>query len=51
MWKSVVGYEGLYEVSDFGLVRSLHGKTPRILRVNKTCKGYFWKYARNKEYL
>lgn len=40
MWKSVVGYEGLYEVSDFGRVRSLRGKTPRVLRVNKTSNGY-----------
>ena len=26
VWKPVVGYEGLYEVSDQGRIRSLHGK-------------------------
>jgi NUMOD4 motif len=31
-WKSVVGYEGLYEVSDLGNVRSLN-------RIVKTVKG------------
>ena len=53
MWKRVVGYEGLYEVSDSGLVIgcSSSGVQLAALGINKTCKGYFWKYARNKEYL
>ena len=39
-WKSVVGYEGLYEVSDLGRVKSLwHGKD-KILKPWKTHKGY-----------
>lgn len=42
-WKSISGYEGLYEVSDQGRVRSLNfnhtGKT-KILKPLKTRKGY-----------
>jgi hypothetical protein len=26
-WKPIEGYEGIYEVSDYGRVRSVHGKT------------------------
>lgn len=40
MWKPIQGFEGLYEVSDGGRVRSLRGKTPRILNINKTVAGY-----------
>ncbi|MET5016632.1 NUMOD4 domain-containing protein [Burkholderia pseudomallei] len=51
-WKPVVGFEGLYEVSDMGRIRSLdryvHGKVGcglqfkkgRILRQNTTDHGY-----------
>lgn len=35
MWKDVVGFEGLYEVSDTGQVRSLD----RIARSGRFCKG------------
>ena len=39
-WKSIAGYEGLYEVSDIGRVKSLkHGKE-RILKPKKTHGGY-----------
>lgn len=39
-WKPINGYEGLYEVSETGLVRSLrHGKK-RILSPGKTGDGY-----------
>ena len=45
IWKSVVGYEGLYEVSDQGQVRSLtrNGRRGKILRpgfgsVRKGCE-------------
>lgn len=47
MWRPVVGYEGLYEVSDLGRVRSLmyptcHGARrrdlPKVLRVHRTAK-------------
>lgn len=40
MWKPIQGFEGLYEVSDGGRVRTLRGKTPRILNINKTVAGY-----------
>ncbi|MDC7250726.1 MAG: NUMOD4 motif-containing HNH endonuclease [Sphaerochaetaceae bacterium] len=43
-WKSITGYEGYYEVSNFGRVRSLHisskGKEPIILSTKSLCKGY-----------
>lgn len=38
-WKPVVGYEGLYEVSDHGEVKTLiHG--PRLLKLSLNSKGY-----------
>lgn len=37
-WKPVVGFEGLYEVSDQGRVRSL--RTGRILKPQKQTTGY-----------
>lgn len=51
MWKPVVGYEGLYEVSNFGRVRSLKrtrkgkcesecGVKERILKQSEHTKGY-----------
>ena len=51
-WRAVVGYEGAYEVSDHGLVRSItrqvpygrHGITTykgRVLKQNKVKNGYF----------
>lgn len=42
-WKSVVGYEGLYEVSDLGRVRSLVKRNrwkPGILKPGKNTHGY-----------
>src|SRR4030095_3675249 len=45
-WRPVVGYEGFYEVSSYGRVRSYQStrwgivSTPRILRPAKTKKGY-----------
>lgn len=43
IWKPVVGYEGLYEVSNTGLVKSLGNsvthKTPHILKVNQHGRG------------
>ena len=43
IWKSVVGYEGLYEVSNTGLVKSLNCykyKTPRLMKLGKRPDGY-----------
>lgn len=39
-WKPVVGYEGLYEVSDRGRVASYHYGDQRILSQNKLTRGY-----------
>jgi hypothetical protein len=42
-WKPVVGYEGLYEVSDLGRVKSLlgrYGNPERILKLQSNNKGY-----------
>ena len=39
-WKAIAGYEGLYEVSDLGRVKSLkHGKD-KILKPQKDTSGY-----------
>ena len=39
-WKAIAGYEGLYEVSDLGRVKSFwHGKE-KILKPGKTHDGY-----------
>lgn len=38
-WRDVVGYEGLYEVSSHGLVRSHHGASPKFL---KPARHYLW---------
>ena len=37
IWKAVVGYEGMYEVSDLGRVRNRRG---RILRLHENTHGY-----------
>ena len=37
-WKNVIGYEGLYEVSDKGNVRNVRRNT--LLRLTKTNNGY-----------
>ena len=40
IWKDIVGYEGLYQVSNFGRVKSFHRKEPIILKPLVTRKGY-----------
>lgn len=40
VFKPVPGYEGLYEVSDYGRVISHKGKKPRVLRGTVTAQGY-----------
>ena len=37
VWKDVVGYEGLYQVSNLGRVKSLKNKI-------KSAYGYKWEY-------
>lgn len=39
-WKAIAGYEGLYEVSDQGRVRSLNHRKSRILKTQKRYDGY-----------
>lgn len=39
-WLPVVGYEGLYEVSDLGRIRSQHHGRQRILRLATDFSGY-----------
>ena len=42
-WKEIAGYEGLYEVSDLGRVKSLGNNKSRkekILKPQKECSGY-----------
>ena len=39
-WRDIEGYEGLYMVSNFGRVVSLHGRNPRIMKLGMTHKGY-----------
>ena len=42
IWKAVPGYEGLYEVSDLGRVRSFaRGVNGRLLKPGKASNGYF----------
>ena len=39
-WKSIAGYEGLYEVSDLGRVKSLKFGKEKILKSGKNTRGY-----------
>ena len=39
-WKSIAGYEGLYEVSDIGRVKSLWYGKEKILKPGKSGSGY-----------
>ena len=45
-WKAVVGYEGLYEVSNRGQVRSLDRVVP-TRKGKRSCKGKLLKYRRS----
>lgn len=40
IWKDIEGYEGLYQVSNYGQVRSLHHEKPIILKQHTNIKGY-----------
>ena len=41
IWKDIEGYEGLYQVSSFGRVKSLkHYKKDKILKERVTGNGY-----------
>lgn len=51
-WKDIDGYDGLYQVSDLGRVRSLKFGKTRIRRAIKDKDGYLfvdlWKYGKQK---
>lgn len=38
-WRPVSGYEGLYEISNYGRLKSLHHKIPYIVRANTVKSG------------
>lgn len=40
IWKTVEGYDGLYEVSDLGSVRSKHSGEWKVMRGGKNSSGY-----------
>jgi len=44
IWKDVVGYEGLYQVSNLGRIKSFHPryKKERILKTHKRVNGYIF---------
>lgn len=53
-WRQIDGYDGLYEVSDFGRVRSLKFGKTRVLRSYKDKDGYLkvnlWKDGKRKPF-
>ena len=53
-WKPIFGYDGMYEVSDLGRVRSLKFGKTRVLRVQKHTDGYLLvvlcKYGKRKSF-
>jgi hypothetical protein len=44
IWKDINGYEGLYQVSNIGRIKSFHPryKEPRILKTHKRTNGYIF---------
>ena len=40
IWRDIVGYEGKYQISNYGRVKSFKGRKPRILSTCKDSKGY-----------
>ena len=40
IWKDVRGWEGLYQISNLGNVRTLHYKKPYLRKLSKTQRGY-----------
>lgn len=54
-WRDVAGYEGMYQVSDLGRVRSRKSGEWRVLKVVKSMVGYLlvglWKDGKKKWFL
>lgn len=42
IWKDIVGYNGLYQISNYGRVKSFHNNSVRILKPKTNNKGYKW---------
>ena len=40
IWRDICGYEGLYQVSIYGRIKSFHKKKPRIFKDFKSRQGY-----------
>ena len=40
VWREIVGYEVLYQVSNYGRVKSFQNKFPKIMRADEQSKGY-----------
>lgn len=40
MWKPINDYEGLYEISSYGRIKSLRGKKPKYLKPQNDSRGY-----------
>ena len=54
IWKDIEGFEGLYQISNFGKVKSLHnrgGIKERILKPYKKKNGYLQVKLRNKNHI
>lgn len=47
VWKDVVGYEGIYKVSDLGRVKGLDRYVPCVLNGKRFIKGIFLKQLEN----
>ena len=55
IWKPVVGYEGIYEISNLGKVKSIKYRDKKILKERDSTKGYkrvvLWKNKKKCQYL
>lgn len=55
IWKDIAGYEGYYQVSNLGRVKSFKGRKPRVLSTCEDSKGYpkvtFNENGKSKTYL
>lgn len=51
IWKDIIGYEGVYQISSFGRVKSLHNKAgikELIMKPHKKYNGYYQIRLKNK---
>ena len=55
IWKDIKGFEGLYQVSNYGRVKSFYGLKEKILKPKINSCGYYqvmlWKESIGKNYL